>query len=240
MNLKGRQDRYRLLLPEELIPKEINDKYAKILQRQHSFVYKPIDMINESIQKIQVLGFNGGTQEQNQSMRGEPLRTPTRVAQNELMHTSTQVPYRSPDGPVSLLDKTLNIDFRHQSGFLNYFLLFESFFYQYSRDTASDSLPDVFTIEIFNEDGEVYCRIMLYNPLIDGMDMLDLDFTQPVAQSQTFRVVFKYSNIDFQFINDDPVTYEETDNSLTKEDYIPAKEHIPSGNLEYDVDDNFN
>ena len=237
MQLKGRQDRYRLLLPEELIPKAINDKYAKILQRQHSFIYKPIDLINESIQKIQVLGFNGGTIEQNQSRRGAPLLTPSRAQQNEMMHTTAPMPYRSPDGPVSLIDKTLNIDFRHQSGFLNYFLLFESFFYQYARDTEYDKLPDVFPIEIFNEDGEVYCRIMLYDPLIDGMDMLDLDFTQPVAQSQTFRVVFKYGNIDFQFINDDPVTYENTDNPLTKEDYIPAKPHIPAERMEADIED---
>ena len=222
MQLKGRQDRYRLLFPEELIPKEINDKYARILQRQHSFIYKPIDLINESIQKIQVLGFNGGTQDQMQSKRGEPLMTPSRINENNFMHTATPMPYRSPAGPVSLVDKTLNVDFRHEAGFLNYFLLFESFFYQYSRDMKTDKLPEVFPIDIFNEDGEVYCRIMLYDPLIDGMDMLDLDFTQPVAQSQTFRVIFKYGNIDFQFLLDDPVTVETIDNPETKLNYIPA------------------
>ena len=36
--------------------------------------------------------------------------------------------------------------------------------------------------------------------------MLDLDFTNPVASSQSFRVTYKYSNIDFQFIETDPVT----------------------------------
>ena len=227
MQLKGRQDRYRLLLPESLVPKEINDKYARVLQRQHSFIYKPIDLLNESIQKIQVLGFNNGVIEQGQSRRGEPLRNPSRVSENELMHSAAPMPYRSPAGPVSLIDNTLNIDFRHQAGFLNYFLLFESFFYQYSRDTKTDAMPDVFPIEIFNEDGEVYCRIMLYDPVMEGMDMLDLDFTQTVAQSQTFRVVFKYGNIDFEFIDDDAVTYEHTDNQQTKADYIPSEAYTP-------------
>lgn len=228
MQLKGRQDGYRLLLPEELIPEEINDKYANILQRRHSFIYKPIDLINESIQKIQVLGFSNGVLEQQQTQRGEPIITPSRVKENDFLHSNAPIPYRSASGPLALFDKTLNIDFRHQAGYLNYFLLFETFFYQYSRDMASNTLPDVFPIEIFNENGEVYCRIMLYNPVIDGMDMLDLDFTQPVAQSQTFRVVFKYGNIDFQFLIDDPPTYEETKNQPTKEDYVPAKEHIPN------------
>ena len=49
--------------------------------------------------------------------------------------------------------------------------------------------------------------------------MLDLDFTQPVATSQTFRVIFKYSNIDFEFIEDDAVSYEDTYTFETKDDY---------------------
>jgi hypothetical protein len=59
------------------------------------------------------------------------------------------------------------------------------------------------------------------------MDMLSLDFTQPVATSQTFRVIMKYSNIDFEFIDDDVVTQEAIDNPLTKEDYDPSSPHIP-------------
>lgn len=239
MQLKGRQDRYRLLLPEDVIPKEINNKYAKVLQSQHSFIYKPIDLLNESIQKIQVLGFNGGTMEQRQSHRGDPLRSPSRINENNMMHSADAIPYRSPAGPVSLIDKTLNVDFRHQTGFLNYFLLFESFFYQYSRDTATDALPDVFPIEIFNERGEVYCRLMLYDPVIDGMDMLDLDFTQTVAQSQTFRVVFKYSNIDFEFIENDVITNEVIDNPQTKSDYVKADAQTVDDGLEMTVK-NFN
>ena len=35
------------------------------------------------------------------------------------------------------------------------------------------------------------------------MDMLSLDYTQPVAQSQSFKVEFKYSNFDFEFISID-------------------------------------
>lgn len=220
LSLKSRQDKYRLLLPKELIPEVLTEKYRNILLKKHSFIYEPIDFINESIQKIQVLGFNGGTINQGQSMRGKPLLTPNRTAQNELMHSANEIPYRSPAGPISLIDKTLNIDFRHTLGFVNYFILFESFWYQYARDTKSDKLPEVFPIEIFNEKGEVYCRIMLYDPVIDGMDMLDLDFSQPVAQSQTFRVIFKYSNIDFEFIEDDPVTEQEINNPITKDSVI--------------------
>jgi hypothetical protein len=39
------------------------------------------------------------------------------------------------------------------------------------------------------------------DPVINSIEMLDLNYTQPVAQSQTFKVEFKYSNFDLEFIN---------------------------------------
>ena len=33
--------------------------------------------------------------------------------------------------------------------------------------------------------------------------MLDLTYTEPIANSQTFNVSIKYSNFDFQFIDND-------------------------------------
>ena len=52
-------------------------------------------------------------------------------------------------------------------------------------------------------NGRAYSRIVIINPFIHAIDMLSFDYSQPVAQSQTFRVIFKYSNIDYQFIDMD-------------------------------------
>ena len=206
---------YRLILPDELIPEEINEKYTKILTDRKSFIYKPIDLLNESIQKIQVLGFNSGTVIQPQVMTGSSVMypgDPSHEPQNNFQYAHTYYNYRTAANPVSLIDKTFNIDFRHTLGYLNYFILFESFFYQNMRDMNYRDLPKQMNVDIYNEGGEIYSRIVLFDPLIDGIDMLDLDFSQPVANSQTFRVIFKYSNVDFQFLEDNYVTKQKQDN----------------------------
>ena len=200
-SLKGRQDGFRLLLPQEFICEEINDKYAKILQNQKSFFTKPIDFLNETIQSVQVLGFSDGTVNQPQPGIGHPLIDPNRVKQNKFLHTATDFTYRSEVNPLQLIDKTLNITFRHTLGFLNYFLLFENFWYLYSRDKQYKDISFTFNIDIINQNGQVYSKIVLYDPIIHGIDMLDLNYTKPVAESQTFTVIFKYSNIDYQFIS---------------------------------------
>lgn len=203
LSLRGRQDHYGLRFPDNFIPEVLKEKYGKVLKAKKSFIIDPTEFVNETIQKIQILGFNNATVQQQQSGRGTVAKPgEANFENNNFMHTASEYTYRSETNPLNLIDKTLNIDFRHTAGFLNYFILFETFFHQYARDQKSDKLPDRLAIDIYNEAGEIYSRIILYDPIIDGMDMLDLDFTQPVAQSQTFRVIIKYSNIDFEFIEE--------------------------------------
>lgn len=204
-SLPGKRDRFRLLLPDEFIPDEIQEKYTKILTDSHSFITKPIEFLNETIQKVEVLGFNNGTVAQQQKSHGYPIRIPGRDYENWFQGGAADVNYRAVASPLALLDHTLNVDFRHTLGYVNYFLLLESFYYQYARDTENlnKNLVNHFCVDLLNENGCIYSRIVLDDPVIDGMDMLAFDYTQPLAQSATFRCVFKYSNFDYQFIDTD-------------------------------------
>ena len=203
LSLRSQRTHFRLLLPKEFISPEIEEKYAVVLRDKKSFFVEPIDFLNETIQKVQVLGFDNGTFiDQQQPTYGDmPLIDITREEENAFLYPAGDTPYRSADSPLNLIDKTVNITFRHTLGYLNYFLLFENFWYQYSRDRYYKDLRYNFNVDIMNEIGEIYSRIVLETPLIHSMDMLDLDFSQPVATYESFNVSFKYSTFDFQFIN---------------------------------------
>ena len=190
--LKGRQDAFKLLLPKEFIPEHINEKYSKILREQRGFINKPIDFLNETIQKIEVLGFNNATVAQSFQGKGDRI--------NSFAYSGNESYYRSPSNPQALIDKTLNIQFKHTLGFLNYFMIFESFLYHYSRDQKYKNMPKQLSVDLLNEKGSIYARIVLENPLIDAIDMLSFDYTKPIAESQTFQVVIKYSSFDYQFV----------------------------------------
>lgn len=200
LSLKGRQDGFRLLLPKEFLYKDIEEKYAEILKSKHGFFDRPIDFINESIQKVEVLGFQNASFGQQQTKTGTPTIDGNRIQQNEFFYPSTEEMYRAPTPPIALTDRTFNITFRHTLGYLNYFMIFENFWYMYSRDMKYSDLVHHINVDIFNEIGEVYCKIDLMDPIIESMDMLSFDFTQPIAQSQTFNVQFKYSNFEFIFL----------------------------------------
>lgn len=198
--LKGKRDGYKFRFPKEFICPEIEEKYAKILLEKKGFYISPIEFLNESIQKIQVLGFSNAAFLHKQPSNGQNVFR-DRTEANRFPHPMSDVSYRAASSPLELIDKTFNVEFRHSLGFLNYFLLFENFFFTYARDRRNDELTNTFTIDILNDKGCVYCKILLQNPIMNGMDMLDLDVTQPIAQSQTFKLEFKYSNFDFEFID---------------------------------------
>jgi hypothetical protein len=203
LGLKGRQDKFRLQFPKDFLLPEIEEKYTKVLTEKHSFIVSPIEFLNESIQGVQILGFTGASMQQQQSNIGAASTANQNTRKLTMMHTFNDQTYRSEKNPVALIDKTINIIFRHSLGFINYFMLFENFFTQYARGTSYDDLIKQISIDIMNEQGEIYARVFLTGPIIDAMDMLDLSYTQPIAQSQTFQVTFKYSNIEFQFISED-------------------------------------
>lgn len=202
--LKGRQDGFRLLFPKHFLHETIEEKYTKILKDKHSYFLDPIDFINETIQRVEVLGFQNATIQQDQTSRGDqPLINPRRTKENDFLYPQAPFSYRSEVSPIALTDMTLNVEFKHTLGYLNYFIIFENFWYMYSRDTQTKEINDYLYVDILNEIGSVYSRIKLMHPLINAMDMLSFDYTQPVAQSQTFKVEFKYSDFDFEFLQID-------------------------------------
>ena len=123
--LKGRQDGFRLLLPKDFICPEIEEKYTKLLTERRGFYVKPIDFLNETIQKVQVLGFTNAVIQQKQSNTGTQFirLSEDRKEQNDFMYPSTDYNYRSPSSPLDLIDKTLNIEFRHTLGYIIFFTL---------------------------------------------------------------------------------------------------------------------
>lgn len=197
--LNGKNNGARILFPKEFIHPEVEEKYTKILKAKRSFFTRPIDFINETIQRVDVLGFQNAALMQRQTGRGEPIINPERIGENNFLHTHSDYAYRSEVSPIELVDKTLNVEFRHTLGFLNYIILFENFWYIYARDMYYKDMVRQFNVELFDEIGEIFCKIIIDDPIINGMDMISFDYTQPVTNPSSFKIEFKYSNFDFEF-----------------------------------------
>ena len=146
-----------------------------------------------SIQRIQVLGFNEATIEQLQTGRGTYTENPNRIAQNKFLHTTSQVNYRSETNPINLIDKTLNVEFRHTLGFVNYFMAIDLFNHYYSFENKATHLPCSFDINITDSESTIVSTLHFEDVLLTSVSGLEFNFSSNTVDYKTFELTFAYN-----------------------------------------------
>lgn len=190
LSLNPRFDTFRFAFPKELIPDEIYQKWYNVLNKyDKNVIREPIDIINESIQSVEVGGIGESTAEQQQTYKNPHINR---------IEPASKSTYRSSKNPVDLLPNEITVTFRHMQGFYNYFLLFETWFYHYAKENKRDGFTEFLYLELLDEMGEVVSHVSFAFPVFDSIDALQLSFNKTDRSFETFTCKFKFSNIDFE------------------------------------------
>lgn len=196
LSLSPRYDLFKFEFPKTFLPKEVNDKYQKILNKNAGVLVTPIDYLNESIQGINIPGISDLTLDQPQhshnSINGlgklnvEPIRQNT---------------YKNNGNPLDKINKEITITFRFNQGFYNYFMLYETIFWKYCKPT---NLPneDVLYVDLLDETGKIISKVKFYDCVLDGIEGLEFNYSKLERDAGTFNITFKFNNIDFVFIDE--------------------------------------
>lgn len=200
LSLSPRYDLIKFHLPKSFIPKDIEEKYTALLNKDSYTLKSSIEYLNESIQSLTMPGISGITITQQQHgsnsiKSGEGIKKSINI---EPMH---EITYLSSGNPLEKIDKEFKVSFRLNQGLYNYFMLYETVFYYACRKERWKP-EDIMYIEILNEDGVVISKVKFIDVYIDGIDGLEFDYTKIDRESSSFDVTFKFNNIDFEhFIN---------------------------------------
>ena len=194
LSLSPRYDLFKFELPKTFLPKEVNEKYQKLLSTS-GVLKTPIDYLNESIQGINIPGMSDLTIDQQQhsknSIKGlgkinvEPSRNNT---------------YKSPANPLDKIDKEITVTFRFNQGFYNYFMLYETIFWKFCKPTNEPN-EDVLYIDLLDETGRINARVKYEDCVLDKIDGLDFTYSKIERDTSTFDITFKFNNIDFIFFD---------------------------------------
>ena len=195
LSLSPRYDLFKFSLPKDFLPKEVEDKYQGLLAKNAGVLTTPIDYLNESIQAINFPGISDIIVTQIQHSSNDIKRT---LGKLNVEPKREQI-YSSTANPLDKIEQSFKVTFRMNQGLYNYFMLYETTFHQICKPQEHKH-QQVFFIELMDEDGVVTSRIIFKNVLIDGIDGLEFSFNKVERDSGTFDVTFKFSNIDFEFI----------------------------------------
>lgn len=196
LSLSPRYDLFRFAFPKDFIPKDIEAKYSALLNRNQAVITTPIDYLNESIQGINFPGISDILIQQQQHSSNEIVRRQGRIN----VEPKKDIIYQSISNPLDKIQQEFRVTFRFNQGFYNYFMLYETTFYQMCKPFEQSYIP-VLYIELLDSTGVVTSRIIFKDVLIDGMDGLEFNFNKVERESGTFDVTFKFNNIDFEFID---------------------------------------
>ena len=197
LSLTPRFDLFEFRFPKDFFPQEVYDKYYRLINENQAVVFDPVNLVNESIQGITIPGINDIVEPQPQTSTNSIKRTSTRI-NREPKHDNF---YDGPSNPLDLMDKDFTVTFRQNQGLLNYFMMYETLFHHLCKPSLYDKGEDVWNINILNEQGRIYSKILLYQPRIMGIDGLDFSYSKIERTTETFDVKFSFNNLDFDFIN---------------------------------------
>lgn len=198
LSLSPRWDLFRFNLPKDFLPKEVEEKYTKILNENAGVLTSPIEYLNESIQTVSIPGISEVNIQQPQHSNNGIARSNINKKIN--VEPKTDITYVSSSNPLDNIEKTIRVGFRMNQGLYNYFMIYETIFYKICK--PFDYNPDpIFYIELLDENGVIRSRIKFFDVHIDGIEGLSFDYSKMVRESQSFEVTFKFNNIDYEFIN---------------------------------------
>ena len=189
LSLSPRTDLFMFHFPSDILPPEVKDKYREILNREAGVITDPIDYLNESIMGVSLPGVGSVHIEQSQVSHNGNFTEPAHA--NHYIGTSN---------PLELIDKEFKVAMRLNQGLYNYFMMYETIFHRISK-TSKYTDSGLFTIYILNESGVAISKIELFECSLDAIEGLEFDYTKISRDVLTFELVFKFNNINFDFID---------------------------------------
>lgn len=195
LSLSPRYDLFRFSFPKDFLPKEIEEKYYKILNANSGVITTPIDYLNESIQGINFPSMSDILIQQQQHGVNSGERRFGKIN----VEPKHDINYQSTSNPLDKISPEFKVTMRVNQGLYNYFMMYETILHQMSK-TKEYNDSSVLTLEIMDASGVVTSKIYFKQVLMDGIDGLDFSYNKVERESGTFDITFKFNNIDFEFI----------------------------------------
>ncbi len=199
LSLSPRYDLFRISFDKTFLPPSVTEKYQKVLDENTNVITTPIDYLNESIQGFHFPGISDLIAEQQQhggnNFNGLQGREDLR---GQGIEPSKAQKYISPANTLNLIEDTISVTFRMNVGLYNYLMLYETILIKQSKAPAVQPDDDLI-IFILNELGEVTCKIILRDILIDSLDGIDFSYSRAERQAETFDLRLKYNDIEIDF-----------------------------------------
>lgn len=175
MILNAREDLFRFNLPHGFIPEHIINKYYDYIKRVDLPFESIFDLVNYSILGINFPGVSV-----------EPVIQTIPGYEDE--KSGRQISYRSSKSKEDILNgKVLTINFALLDGFINYWVLLETFWYYYEFSNKEHYTIDL-PLQFYDSDGIMTGQAIFKFCIPTSISELNLNFSSPSTERKEFTL----------------------------------------------------
>ena len=187
----SRSDLFLVELPKVFIPEHIKKLYKPYVFRMPILINNVSDLVNYSIQSISIPTFNYEPVQQMKPKKNSSLNNMDR-------HIGKEINYRSSINPLDLPDRNFTITFQLLDGYVNYWILLQTFHYYYDFDNRKLYTFDV-PVRITDGDGNIMFTVMFHDVLFTGMSEFQISYSDVVQEFKTFDCTFRFNEMRMKF-----------------------------------------
>jgi len=92
------------------------------------------------------------------------------------------------------LSREINLTFKLYEGYINYWILYDTFRAFYDLDNKEEYLSDI-TLSFLDQTGFEFIAVEFHQILITSLSELELNYSSNTAEFKTFNANFKYNYI---------------------------------------------
>ena len=181
MILNARNNLFEFKFSKEFVPEVIAQRFRPYLNRMPGNLLKePIDLINYSIQTVSF----------------------PEVQYDPVVQQAMIVPdrhYRNAVHWDDIFSKEVTITMQLMDGYINYWLMFETFRYYYHMSTKEMYIPEGQRLMMFDSAGVSLYTVTYQNMLYNSIGNIELSYSSYAVDFKTFDCGFTYNLLDFNF-----------------------------------------
>lgn len=185
-NFLNRKDLFYIEFGKWFIPEQIETFYMPYIDRMPTFIDSPRKLVESTVQSINIPSYSYESVEQ--------------MTVDTLNKNGISSNYRNSINIQEMSDKSISVNFKIINGYINYWILQDTFFCHNDMKTKKTFVGDI-SLRILDNDGYVMFTRVYKDCTFTGISEFEVGYAENIQTLETFSITLKYSNVETKFAN---------------------------------------
>lgn len=185
-NFLNRKDLFYVQFGKWFIPTDIDTFYMPYIERMPTYIDSSRILVESSLQSIKLPSF-----------AYQPVNQITKDTYNK---NSTSSNYRTSINMQENSDKTITLNFKTLNGYINYWILLDTFFYHNDMKNGNTFIGDI-SVYLLDVEGSIMFTRIFRDCIFNEISEIEMAYSENVQTFEIFSITLTYSKSEIEFSN---------------------------------------